>query len=277
MPPYSRGADGALDSKALIHGLDHIPVAVRDLDAAADLYRRLGFVLKQGRPHDNGLRNLHAKFPDGTEIELITASRAQDDLSAEYLRRLKEGDGPAFLALYAPDLERVAARLEASGRSFRRGGGLLTFPESDPLRYLFFGSRNRSPTDRPEHFLHPNGAQALMGVWLAADDFSTERKLLTDLGATFRDEEVHVPQALMAPVARFPGGEIDLLPGARRIAPGRKIVGATVRVRDLAAARSLLARNLGKEPPVIESDAHRRILISPEVALGMWLEFREIK
>src|SRR5262245_4051661 len=57
-----------------IAGLDHIPTAVRDLGAASARYRALGFALKPGRLHDNSILNNHAKFPDGTEIELITAT-----------------------------------------------------------------------------------------------------------------------------------------------------------------------------------------------------------
>ena len=41
-------------------GIDHVPIAVNDLEQAAAAYRRLGFVLKPGRPHANGIRNLHA-------------------------------------------------------------------------------------------------------------------------------------------------------------------------------------------------------------------------
>jgi Glyoxalase-like domain len=37
--------------------LDHVVLAVHDLDAAAVRYRRLGFALKPGRPHQNGIRN----------------------------------------------------------------------------------------------------------------------------------------------------------------------------------------------------------------------------
>ena len=56
----------ALAAAPIVAGLDHVPVAVRDLEAAAADYRRLGFVLKPGRPHANGIRNVHAKFADGT-------------------------------------------------------------------------------------------------------------------------------------------------------------------------------------------------------------------
>jgi hypothetical protein len=79
-------------------GLDHIPIAVGDLARAADDYRALGFALKPGRPHDNGIQNQHVKFTDGTELELITAPAAGDALTTTYRRHLENGDGPAFLA-----------------------------------------------------------------------------------------------------------------------------------------------------------------------------------
>jgi catechol 2,3-dioxygenase-like lactoylglutathione lyase family enzyme len=88
-------------------GLDHVIVAVGDLEAAAARYRALGFSLKPGRPHDNGIRNEHVKFPDGVELELLTAPAARDELTAEYRRHLEGGDGPAFAGFFAPDRDRV--------------------------------------------------------------------------------------------------------------------------------------------------------------------------
>src|SRR5206468_6529298 len=81
--PRSAAADKtrAARPRPLVTGIDHIPIAVRDLDAAAAQYRRLGFTLKPGTPHANGVRNEHAKFADGTELELITAPAATDALA----------------------------------------------------------------------------------------------------------------------------------------------------------------------------------------------------
>ena len=112
----------------------------RNLEQAADRYKALGFALKPGRPHDNGIRNQHVKFTDGTELELITAPEARDALTNKYRRHIAAGDGPAFLALYAPGRPRAAGN---------------AVPD-----YIFLGPRNSSPTDRPEHFAHPNGAES---------------------------------------------------------------------------------------------------------------------
>jgi hypothetical protein len=51
-----------------LFGIDHIPLVVKYLDDAAEAYRRLGFAIKPGRPHADGIRNAHAKFPDGAGI-----------------------------------------------------------------------------------------------------------------------------------------------------------------------------------------------------------------
>jgi catechol 2,3-dioxygenase-like lactoylglutathione lyase family enzyme len=260
-----------------VTGLDHIPLAVTDLESAAERFRELGFVLKPGRPHDDGIRNLHAKFPDGTEIELITAPEARDSLTAEYRRHLAAGDGPAFVAFYAPDMNSLAARLDAAGKRYHQDGGLLAFPEADPLRPVFFGGRNHSPTDRPEHFAHPNGAEALIGVWLAGDDPSPERELLAGLGIAASVEEVFAPERQRCAVAHLQEAEVVFLPATRRVVPGRPILGATVRVRSLATAREAISHGTWKMPPTVEHRYGRSVFLPPELTHGIWLELREVR
>src|SRR5262245_52400491 len=92
----------ALDAAPAVHvGLSHVPIAVADLEQAAADYSRLGFALKDGRPHPNGIRNCHVKFRDGTEIELITAPAATDPLTRYYRSVIAAGDRAAFLSLDA--------------------------------------------------------------------------------------------------------------------------------------------------------------------------------
>ena len=238
-------------------GLDHIPIAVASLERAAEQYRALGFVLKPGRPHDNGLRNEHAKFPDGTELELITAPEARDDLTTTYRKHLAAGDGPAFLAFHAP----------AMGEAVRR---------SAPP-YIFFGGLNRSPTDRPEHFQHANGAYAFVGVWLAADDLSQERKLLQTMGAVIERRQARVPMPLATDVARLSDDEVVLLPGRFQLVPGRRIVGATVAVKSLEAAQPIAERAAGKPLETVSRPGSRSVFVPPSSTHGLWLELREVR
>lgn len=241
----------------VVLGLDHIPIAVGNLEAAADRYRALGFALKPGRPHANGIRNVHAKFPDGTELELITAPAPRDALTTKYRQHLAAGDGPAFLALFAPDADDAARRLAPP--------------------YVFFGPRNHSPTDRPEHFAHPNGAESLIRVWLAADDLSGERALLKSIGAPIARQNVHVPDAVVADTAQLPDGDLVLLPGARQIVRGRPIVGATLRVKSVAAARRAVEAVPGASLRTASGNGWSSVFVPPAVAHGLWLELREVQ
>jgi catechol 2,3-dioxygenase-like lactoylglutathione lyase family enzyme len=257
-----------------VAGLDHVPIAVADLEKAAERYRALGFALKPGRPHDIGIRNLHVMFPDGTELELITAPAARDALTATYRRHLAAGDGPAFLALYAPSPDTAAARLDAAGVRYRREGRSFDFGDDGPLRYVFLGARNASPTDRPEHFAHPNGAESLVSVWLAADDLVPERRMLSAVGAALSDADVDAPRPVTATVARLPEGTVVLLPGAHQLVPGRRIVGATVRVRRLEdVKRALGAEWAGLR--VVERAGGSSVFLPPSMTHGVWLELRE--
>ena len=266
-----------LSNVPLVVGLDHIPVAVGNLDSTADQFRSLGFALKQGRPHANGIRNQHVKFPDGTEIELITAAEARDSLTAEYRQHLLNGDGPAFAGLYAPSIEQVVERFSAAHVEYSRDAEMLTFPQTNELHYLFIGSRNLTPTDRPENFAHQNTAESLIGVWLASENPSAERHVLELLGADISDMQVHVPYETRCPVARFPQGQVVLLPRSRQQIPGRRIVGATLRVRELSALQRVLTANGMKVPVVIQTRESRSIFLPPELTHGLWLEFRELR
>jgi hypothetical protein len=230
-------------------GLDHIPIAVA---------------------------NEHAKFADGTELELITAPEARDALTTTYRQHLAHGDGPAFLALYAPSIDAAAARIGGSWKGDIRRGPFLYLGEQDGLGYLFLGPRNASPTDRPEHFAHANGASSLVRVWLAGD-LAPERRLLESLGAVVSRYEVHVPGRVTADVAHLPEGDVVLLPADRQLVAGRKIVGATLRVAALAALEAVLARSGGTPPARVATPQGTSIVLPPDRTHGLWLEFRETR
>lgn len=229
-----------------VQGLDHAPVVVRDLDQAKADFKALGFVLKPGRPHDNGLRNLHAKFRDGTEIELITATTASDSLSTDYLEWLRTGDGPAKFGLYVPD-DRAA---------FRPG----------VWEGVFFDHRQKSPTDRPEHFAHPNGAFRLFAAWLAGS--RTEQPMRRTLGRTA--EQVVCAPFIQRPTAtavmQLAEGEVVFLPETFQRLRGRPIVALTVAVSDIEQARRVVkGRTASCAPSSLWVETH-----------GFWLEFRQL-
>src|SRR5664279_1970674 len=91
-------------------GLDHIVHAVRDLDAAAELYRGLGFTVGARNRHPWGTHNYVIQFT-GVLIEMLTLAETEklgsdgfSKLFGAYTRDfLARGEGLSLLILESRD------------------------------------------------------------------------------------------------------------------------------------------------------------------------------
>src|SRR5215468_2014337 len=102
-------------------GLDHVIHAVRDLEAAAELYRRLGFTVGARNRHAWGTHNHLVQLP-GFFVELLTVAEPEklgtDGLSALFgtFNRifLKTQEGLSFLLLESDDAAADATRFRSA-------------------------------------------------------------------------------------------------------------------------------------------------------------------
>jgi beta-lactamase class D/catechol 2,3-dioxygenase-like lactoylglutathione lyase family enzyme len=262
-------------SSAPIVGLDHIPLVVRDLAAATETYRRLGFSLKPGRPHENGITNAHVKFPDGSGVELITAPAGVDELTRKYRMLMEAGEGPVFFSLHVRQDGALTAALDRAGIQHAEGSiPGLTRLVNPGLASLFFVQDNRSPTDRPEHFAHPNGAVALARVWWASADPLPMRRLLEALGGVTTTAAVAAPARVEGTVVRVENGEVVIVPASNQVMPDRPIAGVTFHVRSLEATAKYFAHAGVRVDVTPDAFGAKRVLVAPSEARGLYLEFR---
>ncbi len=140
---------------APIAGIDHMPFAVRDLDRAEATFRELGFAIKPGRPHDNGIHTALVKFPDGSGIELITAKSPVDDLTRRYVELLRQGEGPGFFALHVRDPKASRRGVEGGAGALRRSRRRPGDPAAAST-----GCSSSATTDRPR--IVPNTSRTRM-------------------------------------------------------------------------------------------------------------------
>jgi hypothetical protein len=235
--------------------VDHIPVAVHSLDAAARTYEALGFTLKPGRAHRNGLRNSFAKMPDGGYLELISPERgAVDDLSSTYVERLASGEGGAFLALRVDSLAAVAERLRASGRTVevqRYGSAFATLSFAEPaISWLFLIEYTTPVVDPPELLTHSNGATHIESVWLSQGGAEATERLPSELCI----------RGLHSGAAE--GGD-------------RLVQGVTIGVRSVAATQ-LQLRRAGLDLPIRNDRRGESLLVPADRAHGIWIEFLQL-
>ena len=192
--------------------IDHIAVAVRDLDAAATAYERLGFTLTPRAQHPWGTANRLIQLPGGNFIELLEIDRpgalpphepeAQPPhfsfgaFNRDYLARR---EGMAMLVLAGQDSRADVERFRAAGLDtyapfdFERSAPLpdgtmakvafsLAFA-SHPATPLagFFTCHSHYPENfwKPAYMQHANGAQEMVEVVLAAAEPAALSNFLT--------------------------------------------------------------------------------------------------
>lgn len=256
-------ASSAVAQAPLVMGVEHTPIVVTDLEKAQADFRAMGFAIKPGRFHADGIRNVHVKFPNGTELELITAPSPTDALASEYYAHEQRGDGPVYFGLWAPNHPALAIRIKAMGMPVQQDDGALTFPAGDPLHHLFLGSGEKAPTDRPENFAHANSALRLSGFWVSGN--RQERDLLEGLGVPFHRSKACGPLG-PADVAEMPNGDVFFVHGGPQ--DGSEI-GARIEVRSLEVAAAVMKKN-GLNP---ETYSGCGLWLPPKVSHGIWLQF----
>lgn len=200
--------------------IDHLVIAVRDLDKAADFYRRLGFQVGARNRHSWGTENRIVQFP-GTFLELITVGEGAQILPHEQGRfsfgafvqdYLKSREGLAMLVLDSRDAKADAAAFVEKGIGsfepfhFERTGKKPDGTETKVAFSLAFAADKAAPKAGffvcqqhfPENFwnpafqVHENGATGLATVALAAPDPDRCKRFLTDFtGVTPTSPALH--------------------------------------------------------------------------------------
>jgi catechol 2,3-dioxygenase-like lactoylglutathione lyase family enzyme len=144
----------------MLTAIDHIVLAVSDLDAATAGFRKVGFHVVPGGEHPVGTQNALVPFPDGTYIEVIGFPKRI--ASHRWWSLLQRGGGLVDVCAGTSD---IAADIEA----FRRAG----VPYTDP---------------RPLGRTRPDGFQLRFNVANPLEDVGVVTFLVEDL--TPRGERV---------------------------------------------------------------------------------------
>ena len=285
-------------------GLDHIVHAVRDLDAAAEFYRRAGFMVGVRNRHPWGthnrvvqLKNFYIEILEIAEPDkIVPHGRRSFSFGAFNRDFLASHEGLSMLLLSSRDAAEDARQFEAAsiGNSdvfeFAREG---TRPDGSVVKLAFslaFAEDKESPHARfavcqhhfPENFWnaafqdHANGARAAAGVTLV-DDNPAGR--VAFLRAFTGDELQSTSDGI---VAQTENGQIEIM---RRTAfqdkfgrtPGLSGEGMLLNalcfvVDDLDRVAECHRRN-----GVVSYRHQGRLVISGEIAYGATLAFETAK
>ena len=165
--------------------IDHVITVVTDLDSAVKAYEELGFTIKQGRFHDNGLINAHIKFKNNTSYELMSIKgEPTDEIARKYADLLKHGKGGVFLALSGIETAEMERRLNELDIEYNtlpgKNWNYITFPQNSSLAHIFFIDYHFKTNDSKEVLTHNNFTKGIETVWLEGDEKT--KHLLESLG-----------------------------------------------------------------------------------------------
>lgn len=281
-------------------GLDHIVHAVRNLDAGAELYRRLGFTVGARNRHPWGTHNHIVQMP-GFFIEVLTMAEPDklgDDgfstLFGDFNRRfLETGEGLSLLILESAD---AAADARAFERAKITASPVMRFeregrrPDGSPVKVAFslaFAGDALAPAHHfavcqqhyPENFWNPayqhhaNCVTQVAGVVMVADNPSDHHIFLSafagerELQSSSAGVMVTTPRGdiqVMTPAAFADHFGVD----APDVADSARLAALRLVSSDLQATKRSLAS--GSIASVTRMD---RLIVPPGQALGATLVF----
>lgn len=281
----------------MISRFDHVIIGVRDLEAASERYRALGFEVNPGGRH-TGLGTANAIIRFGVDyIELLTIADPEEAEraggSSKVLLDLLQ-NRPGALAGYAlatADIEEDAERLKQGGLAavgpfamerLRPDGRLLSWrllvPEGVSWRrpWPFLIQWDQSDEQRlswEQPGSHPNGATTVLGVSVVVANLEDAVELYRDkLGL---EPSVEGDRATIA----VGGFQITLLPASADAAAAQTLseigegpVEAVIGVQDLARTESVLT----EAGVAWQREEDGAIRVDPDQAVGARLVFREV-
>lgn len=195
-------------------GIDHIVIAVNDLDQAVADYTAAGFTVTPGGQHANGeTHNALIAFADGTYFEIIAWRNPAGAGDNTWWRRLQAGEGFVDYALRTTDLDVEIARLREEGLEvpdptpggrMRPDGQMVEWQtvRLDPNRYpampFYCHSTNDITLRVPsgEAATHANGASGIDKVFIGVADLErASANYRIAAGITFDDPAHEQPEA----------------------------------------------------------------------------------
>lgn len=286
-------------------GVDHIVHVVRDLDAAGDFYRRLGFTVGARNVHPWGTHNRIVQF-ETSFIELLEIGEAEKipphgprafSFGAFNRDFVAAREGLSMLILKSTDARADARSFEAakiSGFEVFDFGREAKKPDGTTVKVAFSLAFARDPASPnlgfavcqqhfPENFwnpafqLHANGAAGMPGVVMVADNPSDHHVFLKGFTGV---SDLH--SSSIGIKAATAHGEIEIMqPVAFRdqfaVAPDVSGEGMTLHAVRFAVADMAKAEAVFTEAGIVAARHHGRLVIRPNLAYGATLIFEGAK
>ncbi|MBK7104663.1 MAG: VOC family protein [Ignavibacteriae bacterium] len=254
--------------------LDHIIIGTKNLKDISELFRKIGFTIKEGKLHKNGIKNNFIEFDDNSEIEFVEIKNPTDNFTKEYEKLILQKNYGLQFALRVNDIENLKNNFTSANSNFtelQKGKDFSTLSAKNinydlPIFFIEFNKLNNSKTN------HENKTKGISSIWFETKNIKKTAHELVDIG--FEPIGNHS-------IPTFPGKIVELKNANFKIilieSVKDEITGITISIENINAIKNILNNNFDKtfSSKIIEKG--KSIFLPKEITKSIWMEFIEIK
>lgn len=255
---------------------DHIIIGTKNLAELTDLFKlELGFTIKKGKSHKNGIKNNFIEFLNDSEIELIEVTQPLDKLSQEYKTLINNQTRGLLFSIRVNEIKKLRDnfnQLQSAFSNFESNPTYSTLSaqkinSESPFFFIEYRGENSNSL-----ISHKNNSKGISAVWYSSSDIKTTARELIDFGFSLIDN-YSIP-SFKGKVLKFKNDNFAIILIESNKA---EIKGLTILTKDLKSVKNILHHSFGNNFIEQISGRGKSIFVSENLTKSIWLEFLELQ
>lgn len=253
--------------------LDHIILGSKNLSNSELFFNKaLGFSVKKGKPHKNGIENLFIEFADSSEIEILSVDIPRDPLAKKYKIQLENENLGLQFAIRSNSIDQLANNFKSISSDYSiltKQNNYSTLSKnntSEDFPFFFIQYKN-NPTGNVKH---DNKTSGISSVWLSTPNIRKSIIQYSDFGFSLVDTLTVADIDNKTASMKNDNFEIILIEDNNYA-----ITGVTIKTNFINNMQEMLIEYLKEDVRIIENKRGKSIYLSPQITKSIWFEFLE--
>lgn len=254
--------------------LDHIIIGTNDFQKSIFFFNeKLGFSIKNGRTHKNGITNFFVEFEDSSEIEFISVENNAYKLTKSYSNLLKNNNFAFQVAIRTNKLKKLKESFNILSNEFTKYDennvySTLSNSEINQSLPLFFIEYNKD--NRPTNFVHKNNTTGISAIWFKTKNIRTSVRDYIDLGFDVIDTIKVGDYKTKTVLLKNNNFEIILIQSSEFA-----ISGLSIKTKNIDNLRTSINEKLNLSLKLNSNKRGKSISLNPTITNSIWFEFIE--
>ena len=253
--------------------LDHIIIGTKDIQNSIVFFEdKLGFEIKKGKDHNNGLKNYFIEFNDKSEIEIMSIQKPNDNLAFEYESLINKDQYAFQFAIRTNQLSQLKNHLSNLSENFTEfyeteSYSILSKKRIDPKFPFFFIQHHKENHIQSNH---TNNSSGISSIWLETKNIKSTVRKYIEFGFTVLDTLTVGDYTGKTVLLKNENFELIIIDSNQD-----KICGITIKIKNISEFLYRIKEKLNIESKIKTTSRGRSIFLNPDITKSIWFEFIE--